>query len=255
MRIADANKVCVAVIRVYEGDGYTWDFDGQGLSLGLLQWNIKQQTLQPMLRAFLATQEAKELLTADAVAKMQAMLASPFAVQMAWVRGINDYANKDLYEPWRKVFKTITASKSWRDIEVKATQSYLDIARVETKWSGVNTCRAYVMFFDMAVQNGGMGSVLKLALSAAKPFLGGMVKDGKAKNTDADKAWLIACAGTRAIVAYLSNPAFAMNAFKRRLGIIEGGYSWRKGELPNINAEVNFESSRYGVSDEVIEDL
>jgi hypothetical protein len=255
VRIAEANNICVAVIRVYEGDGYTWDFDGQGLSLGLLQWNIKQQTLQPMLRAFLATQEAKELLPVEALNSLTNMLTLPLASQMAWAKGINDYAKKDLVEPWRKVFKTIPASKAWLDIEVKATQHYLDIARAETKWSGVKTCRAYVMFFDMAVQNGGMGSVLKLALSAAKPLLGGMVKDGKAKNTDADKAWLIACAGTRAIVAYLSNPAFAMNAFKRRLGILEGGYNWRKGELPQVNAEVNFEAAKYGVSDEILEDL
>jgi hypothetical protein len=53
----------------------------------------------------------------------------------------------------------------------------------------------------------------------------------------------------------MSTPQFALGVFKRKLGIVEGGFNWRKGELPQVNSDVNFEAANYGVSDEVIEDL
>ncbi len=255
MKLSDALRVAIGVTRVYEGGGVTWDFDGAGVSLGLLQWNIKAKTLQPMLSAILESEDGHKLFPGTEYESLKTMLASSFDVQMEWVKGINDYENKAIKEPWLTAFKAMMATETWKALEAKHTKTYADIAVADTKWSGVNSVRSYCVFFDTAVQCGGMGSALKLALSAAKPFLLQASKDGKFKNTENDKAWLIACAGSRALISYMSNPAFAMNVFKRKLGLAEGGYNWRRGELPQVNAEINFESSKYGVSDEALEDL
>lgn len=255
MKLDEAIEVAVRVTKVYEGGGVTWDFDGAGVSLGLLQWNIKAKTLQPMLNKFLNGPDGSLTFSLIQYECLSRMLVAPYETQMRWAKEINDYEAKKIKEPWLSQFKAMLNTNSWRDIEAKNTEPYVRIALEDMKWSGVNSVRSFCMFFDLAVQNGGMGGFLKSALSAAKPFLKASSKEGRFRKTDNDKAWLIACAGSRALVAYMSNPDFAMNVFKRKLGIVEGGYNWRKGELPQVNEQVDFDAEKYGVTDEPIEGI
>ncbi len=255
MNLEAAGKVAISVTRLYEGGGATWDFDGAGLSMGLLQWNIKAGTLQSPLIQFSKTPKALQILGQANLDSLLSMLRSTREAQMAWARGINDYPNKRLKAPWDSLLKAVIATQEWQAIEMGATKPYLETAREDTKCSGVNSVRSFCVFFDLAVQNGGMGSYLKLGLSAAKPLLRGMVKSGMVNNTPADKAWLIACVAARSVMTYLHSPKFASNVFKRKLGIIEGGYNWRKGDLPQASPQVDFSDSSFGVTDAPIEDL
>jgi len=258
MTIDEAVPKMLTVLQVYEGGGATWDFDGARLSLGALQWNIKTGTLQPIIRRMF---DSNDVLMRNVFGEKfdelkDIMRRRPTSEQMEWGKSINDYSNRKLKAPWDSMFKSLVASAEWKAIEPEFATKYVNIARNDCKWSGVHTLRSLTAFFDMAVQSGGMGATLKLAMSAAKPFLSNMAdREGNVRNTERNKAWLIGCAGARSVMSYLSNPKFAMNTFKRRLGIIEGGYNWRKGELPQVNEQVDFDAAKYGITDEPITDL
>ncbi len=258
MKVEEAIPKVLNVLQVYEGGGATWDFDGVGFSLGALQWNIGSDTLQPMLRRMFDSHDVlmRRIFGAHFNELKTAMRRQPTSIQMQFAKHINDYPNRCLKAPWDKMLKELVTSSEWKAIEPEFASKYVRIARKDCKWSGVHTLRSFTAFFDMAVQSGGMGWHLKLAMSAAKPFLSKMVKeDQKIRRTERNKAWLIGCSAARSTMSYLSNPKYAMNTFKRRLGIIEGGYNWRKGELPQVNEQVDFDAAKYGITDEPIEDL
>lgn len=261
MKIEEALPKILKVIRLYEGGKVTCDFDGAGISIGTLQWNVKTNTLQPMIRKMFDRHWLimESIFGSNFNVLKQIMQPRPTSEQMDWARSINTYvAGKatGIKEPWESKFLEMIKTPQWLEIEMEVIKGkYLEIAITDTKWSGVRTLRSLCMFFDMATQNGGMGTTLKLALSAAKPIIA-MLNDVKDKQQEVkDKAWLITCAGTRALVAYLRMPQFALNVFKRKLGIIEGGYNWRKGELPHFKEDVDFDAIEYGITDELIEDL
>ena len=258
MKVEEAVPKLLTVLQVYEGGGATWDFDGAGISLGALQWNVRSNTLQPMIRKMFERHDIRmrAFFGAQYNELKMAMRRQPTIVQMEFCKRINDYPNRKLRAPWDAMFKQLVASGEWKSIEPEHAKRYVNIARKDCKWSGVHTLRSLCAFFDMAVQSGGMGMTLKLGMSAAKPFLSKMVKeDQKIRRTERNKAWLIGCSAARSTMSYLSNPKYAMNTFKRRLGIIEGGYNWRKGELPQVNEQVDFDAAKYGITDEPIEDL
>lgn len=258
MKIIEALPKILKVTKLYEGGQVTWDFDGAGFSIGTLQWNVKSGTVQPMIREMYKNYPGIMVgifgSLSDELEKN--MEPNPTNIQLTWAKSINDYDLKDLKQPWKNAFSSLIQTEQWKQIEIKViSDQYLQTAISDAKWSGVKTLRSLCMFFDMATQNGGMGISLKLALSAAKPFLSVMSDVKDKPQAIKDKGWLLACAGSRSLLAYFRMPSFALNTFKRKLGIIEGGYNWRKGELPQINEQVNFDATEYGITDEPIEDL
>lgn len=55
-KAADAIQKAINITTSFEGKGYetiAGNFDGQGLSLGMFQWNVGKGTLQPMLKQFM----------------------------------------------------------------------------------------------------------------------------------------------------------------------------------------------------------
>src|SRR6266705_6917952 len=67
--------------------GLSGDFDGQGISFGVLQWNLGQGSLQPMLRKIIkAEPEIVESIFAQNYEELKSVLAASKSKQMDWAR-------------------------------------------------------------------------------------------------------------------------------------------------------------------------
>src|SRR5713226_9197492 len=71
--------------------GLSGDFDGQGISFGVLQWNLGQGSLQPLLREMDHAQpEILKQIFDEQYAELQAMLGASRDEQLTWARSIQN---------------------------------------------------------------------------------------------------------------------------------------------------------------------
>lgn len=136
------------------------DYDEQGLSLGVCQWNLGQGTLQPLLARMLADHPAiVEAIFHDRTPELRAVLAAPREGQLAWARSIQDPRHR-VAEPWRGYLKTLARREEFQRIQERAAGRLLGRARRLCATWGLRSQRALALMFDIVVQNGGIGAVV-----------------------------------------------------------------------------------------------
>src|SRR5262249_35907017 len=127
------------------------DFDGQGLSLGLLQWNIGTGSLQPLLQE-LDDATLDSVFGSDAAA-VRAMLGESRTVQLAWARSLNNESNK-IIEPWAGYFGKLAADPAFQRIQLRHVRPKLESAARHAHELGLKSERGLVLMFDCATQHG-----------------------------------------------------------------------------------------------------
>lgn len=170
------------------GDGWgniTDDFDDQGVSLGLLNQNLGQGSLQPLLVKLRDNHPdvLKAVFRPDHLASLLGMLAAwqpPQAPQspasnnpldepkpgqilmspaasagVAWARQ-NLYVNGAFDPVWKAELVTMAQTPAYVSIQIAAALWLHEQALAEEAQIGVKELRAYLMMFDVAVQNGGL---------------------------------------------------------------------------------------------------
>ncbi len=152
----------------------TGDFDGQGISLGILQWHFGQQSLQPLLKEMdsLHGNTLREIFGESYKILTEVLYKRGYSDQMAWVQSIQS-ARHDFYEPWKGLFKTLGRNEAFQDIQTKysseAFQRAVKLCKEYEVWSE----RALALMFDVVVQNGSIGNdtrnKIKLDLSRLAP--------------------------------------------------------------------------------------
>ncbi len=151
--------------------GLTGNFDGQGISLGLLQWNFGTGSLQPLLRRF-ATQFAArfdEIFGPDA-ARLRDLLQPhrAHAEQMDFARSVNDAHNR-IVEPWRARFARLTEDPGFREIQLHAVRPRMDAAERDALRLGLTTERGLAMMFDNVTQLGPAWLEVHIGKTATAP--------------------------------------------------------------------------------------
>lgn len=135
--------------------GVTGNFDGQGLSLGLLQWNFGKGSLQPLIRRFIARFPARfnAIFGADA-ARLQALL-DPHRHHdlMNFASLIND-AHNHIVEPWLTRFTQLAEDPDFRQIQLDAVRPVMDAAEHIAAILCLGTERGLALSFDIATQQG-----------------------------------------------------------------------------------------------------
>lgn len=142
--------------------GLSGDFDGQGLSFGVVQWNIGQGTLQPLLTEM--NQNHPDLLGqifGSNCSTLVAMLGETLEEQLAWARSIQDPVRHALFEPWQGQFKALGRQQEFQDIETKSAAGLFRDALALCNDFGVSSERAAALMFDIKVQNGGIRNWVK----------------------------------------------------------------------------------------------
>jgi hypothetical protein len=162
-----ANR-CVALTGSFETSlpppdcfaGLTGDFDGQGISLGVCQWNLGQGSLQPLL---LEMDQAHSVLVTDVfhtyANEFRRMLAASKDAQLDWARSIQS-SRHVIAEPWGGLLKTLARTPEFQAIETEHAGRLLQTARALCSTYSVHSERALALMFDIAVQNGSIDEVV-----------------------------------------------------------------------------------------------
>jgi hypothetical protein len=145
-------------------NGGTWrhvagDFDGQGMSLGSIQFAAGQGTLQPILRK--VAQEASQMVFSifgdDKANKFLSALNTDSGF-VSWAKSIND-ENLNIPEPWHSMFETLANTDVFKAIELPFIQPYIAQAESIINWFESNstgdsilTDRGFDLAFDTACQ-------------------------------------------------------------------------------------------------------
>lgn len=134
------------------------NFDGQGLSLGYLQWCIGQGTLQPLLNRMDReyNSEMKSIFGTN-YDSIHNMILDTKENQLAWAKSINDSTNT-ISEPWYSQFVSLCNSQNFINIESDAAAYKVGQAMIICDKYNLKTIRGFALAFDIAVQNGSIST-------------------------------------------------------------------------------------------------
>jgi len=142
--------------------GISGDFDGQGMSFGVLQWNFGQQSLQPLLKEMnTAHPNILQEIFAQEYQLLVDILGMDLQEQIVWVRSIQHPVQHFIYEPWQGYFKTLGRTPEFQGIQAKYAQHLhqkaFNLCQEYQLWSQ----RALALMFDIVVQNGSISAVVR----------------------------------------------------------------------------------------------
>ncbi|MFT8314025.1 MAG: Ig-like domain-containing protein [Clostridium sp.] len=134
------------------------NFDGEGLSLGYLQWCIGQGTLQPLLNRMDSqyNSEMKSIFGTnyDSIHKM---LQDTQANQLNWAKSINDSSN-NITSSWHSQLVNLTNNQDFIGIEKDAQVYTVHQAMLICDKYKLNTVRGFALAFDIVNQDGGIST-------------------------------------------------------------------------------------------------
>lgn len=212
--------------------GLTGDFDGQGLSLGVCQWNLGQGSLQPLLDEI--DQSNQALVTTifnDYASEFRRVLASLKEDQVAWARSIQN-ARHVIGEPWQGLLKALARTPEFQAIETEHAGRLFVTARTMCSLYGVQSERALALMFDIVVQNGGINDVVRAQIERDFGAL------DATQTPDALEVGRLQIVANRRAAA--SNPAWVNDVRIRKLTIANG-----QGVVHGRNYDLE---AQYGIS-------
>jgi hypothetical protein len=199
--------------------GLSGDFDGQGMSFGVLQWNLGQGTLQPLLAQM--NQNHPDILGqvfGPNYAALAAMLGETRDEQLAWARSIQDPIRHALFEPWQGLFKTLGRQQVFQDIEAQSAAGIFQQALTLCNEYGLTSQRAAALMFDIKVQTGGIKSWVKPQILSDFEQLDQAGQQAGDVPPEVARLRIIA---TRAAAS--ANPQWVADVQNRKLTIANGG--------------------------------
>lgn len=133
------------------------DFDGHGISFGILQWNLGSCSLQPLLEAFRRKNNAcfRAIMETDADF-MEQMIAAPCNEASSLARRVLLDADGQVKEPWITRFRALGRERVFQEIQVRYMLPQVQKAYSLADEFGFHSERAVALFFDILVQNGGI---------------------------------------------------------------------------------------------------
>jgi hypothetical protein len=142
--------------------GISGDFDGQGISFGVLQWNFGQGSLQPMLQDMLSQHEsvAKSVFGGHLDVLKQALGAEPSEL-LAFARSVQHPVTHAVFEPWRGFAKALGRTPEFQAIQTQKASSLFRKAIELCGEYDLKSERAAALMFDIVVQNGSISNTVR----------------------------------------------------------------------------------------------
>jgi hypothetical protein len=217
----------------FEGVGgfsnLTGNFDGAGISFGLLQWNFISGTLQPLFKEMYKNGPVtfKRCCTVNGVDYSQNLLsACNMSNQRAVEWSKNIQCNNKINPVWKIIFSRLGENEVYQHIQMRfAEKSYMARAKADMKYLGVKTERALVLLFDIAVQNGGLRPAHKLLI-------------------DRNKKGIDLLKNVAEAVASCARKEFQKDVLSRKMCIVNG-----KGRVHRVNYDL---TKTYGLCDNLL---
>lgn len=201
--------------------GISGDFDKQGISFGVMQWNFGQGSLQPLLRDMISRHETivKDIFGEhfDAVNIALSHGDQDRAGLMSFVRSIQDPIKHRVYEPWLGYAKALGRTDEFQRIQVEhakdAFQRALRMCDEYELWSE----RGAALMFDIVTQNGSINAMTRAQILGETRLLSKTLSDD-----DREVATMRIIANRR---AEASNAAWIDDVRRRKLCIANGAGS------------------------------
>ena len=210
------------VVANYEtqGDPYqqvTGNFDGAGLSFGVIQFNFKSQTLQKLFDMFRAADASRLQAcfgTAERYEEILKIMAAPTSKSIKWGNGISTGRNLSaVSEPWRSCFRAVGKVEEFRTIQMMFAYDRYGRLLMETlaflegmSQLRIRNHRCLTALFDMCIQQGGYSRAAR------------EIRERVKKENPGDEIML-----THIVVeerAKKANPKYRADCLSRRLGIL-----------------------------------
>lgn len=196
--------------------GLSGDFDGQGISFGVLQWNFGQDSLQPLLGEMIKRHPAvvKLIFQASHDVLVKA-LKSEKQELMAFARSIQHPVKHYVFEPWRGMFKSLGRTPESQELQVKYADRLHRAAAKLCEEYGLWSERGLALMFDIKVQNGSISNLVKARILSE---IGALPKDLSKEDLEVEKMRIIANRRAEA-----SNPRWIEDVRARKLCCANGG--------------------------------
>jgi hypothetical protein len=146
--------------------GLSGNFDGQGLSFGLVNWTIGTGSLQPLLRDFAREQPARWAAIFSGDAERFLALIKPkgdaatriqhrFAIEeMNDKRTVNGRIAWSIKEPWRGRFRKLSEDPAFQQIQIRYVRDLLARAAYFCRYFSLKSERAFAFMFDAVSSHG-----------------------------------------------------------------------------------------------------
>ena len=172
MERAELLDTCLSVTGFFEGGEFTprysnvaGDFDGQGMSVGCLQWAGKAGSLSLLMREILERMEPAEAdayFTVPATVSTLASLKGPQAYQFltanfVQANGKNNPVIPEAKAEWEVFLDTDASKEAQKELAEHTFDRALDLADEYVHWDAGNP-RVIAFFFDLLNQSGGMSN-------------------------------------------------------------------------------------------------
>lgn len=154
-------KTALSITGAFEGSTYeqvTGNFDGQGLSIGILQWNYGQGSLQEKILKPIIAEFGAERLDALFPTKISptAYMAPKQAVKYAKKNMLIKTKVKD---QWAHSWRVLLSSPEVKQIQLRAAHSVASRAWFYCNQYQARSIKAFCWFFDVVTQNGSLKNV------------------------------------------------------------------------------------------------
>ncbi len=190
---------CLQLTAAFEGTfyaGVVGNFDGAGLTWGILGFTLQSGQLAQILREVLATAPAAVAAAFGpnlAALRMAIAPQTPWSQRLAFAEAISDPADKSrLLSPWNAAFSALGALPQARQCQLDHAKTvYWARARQDFAALDLTDEPDAALMFDAAVQNGGLTREQILALRqyrATNPGLSGPAFRQRIAQTLADAA-------------------------------------------------------------------
>jgi hypothetical protein len=186
------------------------DFDGQGISFSVLQWNFGQKTLQPLLEQMAREHTAVlQECFGDCYIDLEDFLDLGWNDQMSRCRQEIQTTSHVVMPEWRQSFERLGQTLEWQSTATQAAATSFNQAKFLASKFGLTRDRAIALMFDCAVQNGGVNSAASAHINAAllaNPHM-----------PESDRLVLIANN-----IADACNPQWRLDVLSRKMAIATG---------------------------------
>jgi len=138
----------------------TGDFDGQGISFGVLQWNFGQKSLQPLLKDMKSEHGSvlQDVFDNNYEELVEVLYQYSPERQMAWARSIQTADRHRVFEPWRGLLRALGRTRECQEIQHRyASTIYRQAVELHRDY-GLWSERGIALMFDIVVQNGSIST-------------------------------------------------------------------------------------------------
>ncbi|MBF0539819.1 MAG: peptidoglycan-binding protein [Nitrospirae bacterium] len=148
--------------------GLTGNFDKQGISFGVLQWNLGQGSLQPILKEMLDKhRDRMQEIFHQHLPALEAALDSTKEKLMEFALSIqyqDQHKGYVINEPWKGMFIALGRNPECQAIQKRLAQVRFNEALIWCKTYQLWSERAAALMFDIVVQNGSISGATQAAI-------------------------------------------------------------------------------------------